>query len=494
MAVNGTTLTPTQKRALAGPALSSQLTPDDRLYRDYADFSRVYEWPDLDLRAMREMLSHDGNPRKLEQVLTLPIRGANWELRGSGPAMGLVRDDLEHRLGEVIAACTSAIANRKAFFELTWRLDGGRVVHDEIGPRPAVSCEAAFRDADGRPDGFRQQLAPITQHAMRTSDMGWVRVPPQRAFIYVHGTHREPLRGTSDLDVCLYCWDNIRKLQFLWCQFLEQQSLPKVLVYGDDPTQARGNAQAVADANASATIPMERRGDPMQKTFEVLESSGKGASQFKEALAYWEAKQTQSVLAGFMDLAEAAASGLGSYALSADQSEFFLASRQAIADEIAQQITDKLIRPLAVYNYGADVEVPLIRIGPIGNRQTDRALALLGDIISASTVNAPPEFTGFLLTHTATFLGLDAGEVADAVQRWSEQQQAQAQQPTGQSPPGPPMADEPRPGTAQAGEAAQMSAAIGFAADLVQQAQAGIDPKDALRGVRAPYGRRKRRR
>lgn len=507
MATNGTptngatvpVLTAAQLRQLAGPRLSSPFTVDDRLYRSFDDFSKVYEYGDLDLNAMRGMLAADGNPRKLEQTLTLPLRGANWELRGGGPALSLVQQCLGDKIDSLIATSTSAIAYRKAFHEICWTLSGGDVIVDQILSVPAVSCEAAFRDTDGHPDGFRQQLSPMSQFAVRTANMGWVDVPANRSFIYVHGTHREPLRGVSDLDVALYCWDNIRKLQFLWCQFLEQQALPKVLIYGDDPGQAQANAAIVAQADASATIPLERRTDPAQKSFEILESSGKGADQFQKALAYWEGKQTQSVLASFMDLAQSAVTdGRGSNALSADQSEFFLASRQAVADEIAEQITTKLIRPLVAYNFGPGVEVPTLHIGPIGNRQTDRALGLLTAIIGAPTVNAPPEFTGFLLNHTASFLGLDTGEVADAVKKWGDQQQeqmqAQAQQfgtlPGGGKPavkpPSPqdvlnPTAQDP----ADVAAAAQMSRAVDLAAELVARVRGGLDPKDALASLQA---------
>lgn len=493
-------LTKTQKRQLTGPVMTSAFSDGDLLYRSFDDFSKVYEVSDLDLRAMREMLSFDGNPRKLEQTLTLPIRGANWEIRGSGRVAKAVRDLMGPCMSQLIATCTSAIAYRKAFHEVTWALDGNRVLIDQVLMRPAVSCEAAFRDYDGSPDGFRQRLTPISAFAAasRSVNMGWIDVPASRAFIYTHGTHREPLRGVSDLDVSLYCWDNIRKLQFLWCQYLEQQSLPKVLIYGDDDIQATQNATNVANAGSSATIPMRRPNDPQMRGFEILESSGRGAAQFKEALLYWEGKQTQSVLASFMDLAQRAVTeGAGSNALSADQSEFFLGSRQAVADEIAWQITHKLITPFVYYNWGTSVEVPYLHIGPIGNRQTDRALALLTSIIDAPTVNAPPEFTGFLINHTAAFLGLDAVEIADAVDRWSIQQQQEQVLQQAQAAAAAATADAGVTGStglqpnAQAPDAT-MSAALDVTSGLVQLATEGIDPHEVIKKARADWEKKRR--
>lgn len=153
------------------------------------------------------------------------------------------------------------------------------------------------------------------------------------------------------------------------------------------------------------------------KPWDVIEASGRGADQFAEAIRYYDWEQTTSVLAGFTELANAAASGTGSYALSADQSEFFLASEQAVADEIADQIVEGLFRPLTVVNFGVDAEVPGLRIGPVGNRQTDRALALVEQIIGSASPNVPAEFTGALLAAVAESLGLDTEQLTAALNR-----------------------------------------------------------------------------
>jgi hypothetical protein len=453
---NGVKLTPAQRQRLASPQLANAFPVDARLYRSFDEHNVVFEYGEFDLYAMREMLSTDGNPRKLEQVLTLPIRSADWEIRGSGTIPDFVRDNLDPMMDKLIAQCCSAIAYRKAFFETVWTMDGENVVYDSIQMRPATSCQAAYDLDTGTKDGFRQRVAPIS--AMEVGQAGWVRIPPEKAFIYIYGTHREPLLGVSDLDVSLFCWQNIKKLRFLWCQYLEQQSLPKVVVYGDDPQQAVDNAQMIADASASASIPIERRIDPAQKTFELLESSGKGADQFEKAIMYFESQQTQSVLASFMDLAQNASHAkAGSNALSADQSEFYLASRQAVADEIGLQITEGIIGPLVTHNFGPDVEIPDLHFAPIGNRQTDRALNLLMTIVTAEKPTVPEEFVGFLINQVSAAMGLDTTDVSDAVEQWGKDRQKQMEAAEAAAaaaaevpvPMTPPSTQQPLPGAAQ---------------------------------------------
>lgn len=496
----GATLTNAQRRQLAGPVLSNGFTIDDRLYHDFREFSTVYQYPDIDLRGIREMLGMDGNPRKLEQVLTLPIRGADREFTGSGPALDLVKTNLGPMIDSLIDQCTSACAYRKSFHEIEWVLDGQQIMYKGLHQRPAVSCESAFDMNTGADIGFRQQLAPVNALVIRSADMGWIRIPKGRSFVFTYGAYREPLRGVSDLDVSLYCWDNIRKLQFLWCQYLESQSLPKVVVFGDDPQQAQSNADNIADADASSTIPMERPSTPGEESFKVIESSGKGADQFLQAINYFEGKQTQSVLASFMDLAQAAsAGGKGSNALSADQSEFYLASRQAVADEMAQQITEGVIRPLVEYNMGPDVEVPQLHIGPLGNRQTDRCLNMITSILSATAEDAiPSEFTGLLINKTASFLGLDADQVAEGVDKWqarAEKNRVNAEKLAEAAANAPKMAPPqfgkptpPPPGPGGQKDAA-VTAAINMANDLVERTLRGQDPRDAMREVTDGYDR-----
>jgi hypothetical protein len=478
----GLQLTPAQKKKLAGPRLSNSFPYDARLFPAFDEDNTVFEYGEIDLQAMRQMLSEDGNPRKLEQVLSLPIRAAEWEIRGKGKIADFVRANLGDKMDQIVAQCTSAISYRKAFFELIWKFESdpvsgntngtgdgtasNRVIYDSIELRPAQSCETAYDPLTGELKGFRQRLNPITFVGERTEpggsaqpfQDGWARVYGTRSFVYVHGRYREPIHGVSDLDVSLKMWDIIRKLRFLWCQYMEQQSLPKVIVFGDDEGQAQANAEAIADAGASAAIPMAYRVDPQQEIFKVLESSGKGADQFEQIVNYFEGKQTQSVLASFMDLAEKASrQSAGSNALSADQSEFYLASRQAVANEIAEQITEGIITPLVLYNFGPDAEVPDVQFSPIGNRRTDRALTLLTSIVTAEKPTVPEEFIGFLLNQVSAALGLDVTDVADVVDAWAAKRQEQmdaaeaaaaaaAEQPT---PMTPPSVQAPLPGAAQ---------------------------------------------
>jgi hypothetical protein len=416
-----------EKRALAGSARATPFDLYDRLWPDYRGGDVfAYSW---DNRRLKEMLGRSGKARSVEQVLTLPLRSAPATLAGTGPAADLVRRTLMPKLPHIIGQMTGAVSYKKAFFELVWRLDAGQVVFDEIAWRPPASCEAAFDPMTGRPSGFRQMIAHpagVTVPAEGQDTIpGYVRIPANRAFIYTHGTHREPVLGISDLDVAFWCWETVQKLLFLWFQYLEKQSLPNVIAYGNDPDEADENAATIAEMKAGGSIGLQRPPDPTAKVFDILEASGAGADQFISAVKYLDTMMVASVLAGFTELADnSTASRVGSYALSADQSEFFLSSRQAVADEMAHAINEHLIRPLVVYNFGADVAMPTVSIGPLSNRDTDRALDMLKAIVAAPALNVPGSFVDELVKSTASYLGLDEQTVQNEIDKFAKERAA----------------------------------------------------------------------
>lgn len=547
-------LTERKKRSLAGPALGSAFDPYDRLFPSYSH-GGVFDYGHEESRDLYEMLRKDGKARAIEQVLTLPLRGADFEI--TGPERQFVEDNIPN-LDLVIDQMTSAAVYRKAFFEKVWKLDGGRVVYDKLAFRPALSCAAWYHEVTGDLKGFRQRtritlgLNPssnrpnmalpknhgrfnklgslnrrndLTPSGKLLAEPGWTYIPIEKSLIYVHGLHRDPIRGISDMDVAYWAYETRRKVMFLWFQFLENVSLPKTIVYGDNPTEANNRASEFASLKGSGVLGLERDQEG-RASFETIDSAGQGAAQFESAIRYLESMMTQSVLASFMDLPASAAQGQGSYALSADQSEFFLVSRQAVADEMAQCINRNLIGPLVNYNFG-DVELPKIEIGPLSNRTTERALALLTAIIAAPQVNVPMDFVGELVKYTASYLGLNEDQVVDQVDAYTEKRKQddeetrvatlelqkntakaalQPAQPfgggragSGKASGGPkgvrnvsgskgvkrdiPNAsadNKARSAKIKDGVAASMSDAIDAIYDLVDLAEAGYDPKDLL--------------
>lgn len=477
---NGSSLTNADRRRLLRPPGGSAFDVADPVFGAY-DGGTVFDHADWSAADMATMLRRDGKARSVYQVLVLPIRSAKWHIDDdaenvTAEAVSLCRDTLAERLPTIIDQCTTALAYRRAFFETTWKLDGGRVVHDKIALRPATGCEAGFDPKTGDPRGFRQRLSPVAgvfphgdSKGPGHGSPGYAVIPPQRAFVFTHGQFENPIKGVSDLDVAYHCFESKQKVSYLWFDFLQNQALPKTVVYGNDLDDAKDLSNDVASLSSGGVLGLPRPADPQGKAFETLESDGAGAAQFAEAVKWLDSQMVTSVLAGFTELATSAASGSGSYALSADQSEFFLASRQAVADEIADSIRDGLFTPLVRHNLGPDAVVPKLTIGPISNRAAERALQLLTSLASATQLVIPREVVDQLTLTAAELLGLDPDTTKDnidaEVQRRAEQDELKLKQQkqlleqpiqpktaTAPAAPGKPAAGKPAPGKQQAGQ------------------------------------------
>jgi hypothetical protein len=440
-AMKGDTLSTAERRQLLADEQGTPFDPAERIFASF-DQGRVFHYGEQDAADFRSMLARSGKARSLEQVLTLPLRGAPWKItpaEGDDGQAQLVHDNLGDKLNLIIDQMTSALTFRRAFFETSWTLnDQGQVIYDDVALRPATGCEAGFDPATGRPRGFRQRIVPVAGFwpqakgpGMTKSQLpGYVIVNPNRAFIYTHGQYRDQINGISDMDVALWCWQTAQKVMFLWFQYLEQQSLPKTIVYGDDDLQAEQRAAKVAGLRSSGVLGIARSGDNV-KAFDILESSGKGAEQFHAAITYLESSMVNSALAGFTELASQttsiSSSSTGSYALSADQSEFFLISRQAVADEIADAVRRDLFGPLVVYNYGVKAPVPRLQIGPLSKEASTRSLDLLKAVVVAPNLNVPRDFVDQLTMVVAELCGLDSAQVREAIAQDAEDRKKQAE-------------------------------------------------------------------
>jgi hypothetical protein len=389
------------------------------------------------------MLSRDGQAAALEAVLTLPIRQASRAIEpgknDSGEAdfchsvlfAPHTSGGMSTPMQDVIGQVTSAQIFKLAFFELCWKIrerDGG-VAIDKMAYRPPATCELKRDARTGAMDGFRQQVWQFGGNLKQDKASklpGYVEIPKIKSYVHVNGRHRQPLTGTSELELTHWVHQTKLKLLYLWFQFLEQQSLPKVIVYGQDQREANAKADDIASMRSSGVVGFAR--DPQgAKSFEILESSGsKGATQFADALSFLETWQTASVLAGFTGLSSLAAMGRGSLALSQDQSAFFLKSRQAISLEIAESITHEVIAPLVTLNFGPGASYPRFTFGALSDESGSQLVTLFQALAVAPALQVPAGILDIITERLATFLNLDVDAVTQIVQQGAKDREAQA--------------------------------------------------------------------
>lgn len=453
----------------------------ERVFGSYED-GMIFEYDEWSARDMSRMLGRDGQARKVEQVLTLPLMRAPWKIKGKKGDKGEAErvtewlttaanaGGMSTPFSMVIGQALGAIAYRKAFFEKVFRVnDADEIVYDKIAWRPPATCELARDEKTGGFRGFRQYPPGYGQNPKRPlGDDMWLRIPAERAFVYIHGQWRHPLQGMSDMEIPLWCFQTKNKLRYLWYTYLQRQSLPLTVVYGKSQPEAQKRARDLASSKAGGTVGMERPGAEAQagaRLFDIVESSGKGADQFSAAISFLDTEMAGSVLAEFTGLASQAASGHGSLALSSDQSSFFLQSREAIAQEFSTAVTNWLIADLVRFNDGLDTAVPDFQLGPISPDDTVQALTLLQALASSPTGGLPHEFIDELAVKVAAYLNMDTDKVQAALEKAATQREQMATQ----------LAATPQ--QAQSGaQVGKVAGATDAAYGMTKRAQAGQNP------------------
>lgn len=396
------------------------------------EYGAVYEQRRLDIDAIDRMLDRDGKAKAVEDVLTLPIRSAAWDLspaKGDTGQADAVREMLTRPanaggmstpLGLVIAQATSAITYGKAFFEKVFRTHDGRVVLDKIASRPVSTCELARKPRHGEFAGFRQYpYNPAGIHRPITEDQ-WVRVPAHRAWVHLHGQHRDPMHGVSDMMVPLWCHETKNKLTFLWFLFAEQTALPRSIVKSGDVRRAQEAAKNFAGMKGGAALAIDG-----ETTVEAYQSTGQGHQQFRELMDWCDHEMAGSVLAGFMNLTGGDG---GSYALSKDQSDFFVKSREAVASELAESFTSYVVADLVKYNFGPTAPVPRFHFTSLLDVDVNQAINLLGTLSSAQSSPLPDTYVYQLAEKVAEYLDMDVDKLRKDMEAEGKRRKEQAEQ------------------------------------------------------------------
>jgi hypothetical protein len=482
-------LKPATRRQILGGEVGTQFDLlHDRLFGIFD--GSVLDAGTWTARDLEVMLQRDGQAAAIEAVITLPIRQASFAIEPSKGDSGeaefcnsvLVAPEtsggMKTPMHEVIGQTTSAQIYRRAYFEKVWEQRDGQIVYEKIAFRPPATCELMRDPQTGAIQGFRQQRwywGPAPAARQKSKTPGWVDIPKVRAFVHTNGKHRQPLTGTSEMEVAYNCYQTKTKVIWLWLNFIESQALPKVIVYGQDQREANAKADDIASMRSSGVAGFQRPPDGA-KTFEILASDGKGASQFADLLSFLETWQTASVLAGFTGLSSLASLGRGSLALSQDQSAFFLKSRQAIAQEMAQSFTHQVVAPLVVLNYGQGASFPTFRFGALTDESGAQLVSLFQAMSVAPSLQVPTGILDLITERMATVLDLDTDAVTAIVQQGAKDREAQA---VAQAPPG-----MPPKSAAQLGN---LAGGVNAAAKIAQAALAKGSRQPPAENIAQPY-------
>jgi hypothetical protein len=239
--------------------------------------------------------------------------------------------------------------------------------------------------------------------------------------VFIHGQHRNPLNGTSDLQTAYACFQSKQKVRFLWYQFLEDQTLPKTIAKTRE--RQRDSVRQQGRGAEGQRRDRDQRGASRSTPFQ---SNGSGRAIFQAAMNYLDQEMFASCLAGFADLAGAAASG--PRLVRAVEGPVRLLSPLPPGGALGDggRLSNFAIADLVRWNLGRQAKAPSLRFGELTAEDVSDVVAVFQALATSVTVNpaVPTEFVELLTEKVAEHCGLDVDRVRKAL----DQAQANAPQ------------------------------------------------------------------
>jgi hypothetical protein len=218
---------------------------------------QVFDPGEVGVREIDDMLRVDGKAKTLEQALTLSLRSATHSIEkpeGDTDQTELVREALERAanaggmstpLDLVLAQMASARLYRVAYFEKVFKVEDGKIVYDKLAYRPPASCRLKLDKHTGAFRGFKQRV-------WRDDGVEKVTIPPEKALVFIHGQHRRPAKGMSDLETVYAIFSVKQKIRYLWAEFLANQTMPKAVATTDGSEEPAGSSLSVSLSSRAA--------------------------------------------------------------------------------------------------------------------------------------------------------------------------------------------------------------------------------------------------
>lgn len=403
-----------------------------------------HDGSDYAARDMNDGIRTDEVLKVLEFAMTEPIRSATWKLKPRKDDRGQaveIEEQLRRKrwdggmqtpIGQVVGQMTTAVYHKRSYHAKALMEDPRRtdntVMWRELSYRPATTSRLLRDPVTGKMLGFEQDLSLYAQLNTQPVDGKPIPFPLRKALIHVHGAHRDPVGGVSDLEVAYWCWKTKQKLVFLWMRFLEGVALPRTIVgHQGDEEKAKAAARQIASMGSSGVAWIDKN----NMDLDTLDLSGNGPSPFTDAIRYFRVAACVSVRATFVELGTAAAGtsqgARGSNGMFSGMVEDFMSGRQAVADEMAETLTEQVVAPISLYNFGPG-GCPDWVFDPLAGVDKQPIMDLLKLVAATPQTALPPEFVSELIMEAARILQLDEDKIRSAVEKAQKAAEQQAQQ------------------------------------------------------------------
>ncbi|HEB41829.1 MAG TPA: hypothetical protein ENI08_02295 [Candidatus Dependentiae bacterium] len=369
-----------QVEKVIGKSVGSQLTDilgDSGTTRYSGFFSEEpnTQWRDEQrVDNVEEMRRTDGTVQAALLAIKTPMLSVEWFIEGDDEKIvEFVENSLFNMkrtwkdfLREALTHCDFG----HSVFELVWEQRPEGIVIADLEPRIQRSI-FKWQTLDGTP-GVTQQIRtdehkddPKNEnHGLAVSSQ--VSIPMEKLLILTNEKEGDDLTGRSVLRAAFKHYkfkDILYRVQGIASERYGV-GIPTITMpenYGDDDKSKA--EELVMNVRSNEKSYMVLPGPDWE--FKIVTPDGNPQGQtIDKAIEHHDRRILLSVLAAFLGLGSDSG---GSFALSKDQSSFFLKHVEDMAVYVAEQITEQVIKKMVELNFGEGAEVPKLRFAPLGD-------------------------------------------------------------------------------------------------------------------------------
>lgn len=368
------------------------------------------------------MIERDGMGQALDYALTLPLRqGLPYvepHPQDKGEAEYIRRVMFESAseggmttpISDVIAQMTSGVTHRFAPFEMVLKSEGSEILLHKLAFRPQKKI-TIVRDKNGSFNGYKEK------GERQVNEFGIGRpyeekFDPDKTFVYFHGGNRKPSYGESALEAPYRHHVEKLKIMKLSNEHLANHALG--VWVGTHAPRATDKARKAFFAALSR---LRGGGRMLKGPDEKIEALNQGSANedFRSEKAYHDAQMCLACLVQFLLLSLSTGptgTGIGSNALSTDQTDFFTMSQESRRYEMALALTNHVAAKLVKWNF-PNPKYPEIRYLPLSDSERRLALDVWKTLVT-STVRRTGELEFNAIQERALqALGIDIKELQE---------------------------------------------------------------------------------
>lgn len=372
---------PTEKELAIGQMQTIFGDSGTRRYSGYLIEEYNSDWRDeRRVNIVEEMRRSDADVRAALRAIEAPILATRWSVQSKADdAKGEeIRAFVESNLfglrrtwKEFMREALKFLAFGHYAFELVWVVKDGKVHLTDLAPRIPRSIQK-WKLSDGS-FGIVQYL--------QTDDMkaSTAEIPGEKLLILTNDKEGDDVTGQSVLRSAYkhYVYkDLLYKIQGISAERFGV-GIPVITMSDAASSDDKDNAEdmgANIRSNEKGYIVLPNK----EWTVEIMVPNGNPqGQQITEMIEHHSKKILHTVLASFLSLGS---DGVGSYALSADQSSFFLKVNEDMACYISEQINRQVIKKIVDINFGEQEiypEITFARLGDIDYGEMSQTLLTL---------------------------------------------------------------------------------------------------------------------